>query len=138
MPFDQPLAQKIEILSDLNAARQVEEQIIREVESFGYDQQAAFALRLALEEAIVNAHKHGNRRAPDKHIVVSYDIDSKRAIVRVRDEGEGFCPNSLPDPTSPDRIPLPSGRGVMLMRAYLDKVTYNDAGNEVELIKENS
>jgi serine/threonine-protein kinase RsbW len=137
MPFgEEPLPHQIVIPSDLHVARQVEEQIVRQTEPLGYSSQCAFAIRLALEEAIVNAHKHGNGGDPNKRIIVSYDIRPDRAVVRVRDEGKGFDPHGVPDPTSPDRIPLPDGRGIMLMRAYLDEVTYNEQGNEVELVKE--
>ena len=139
MCFDpKPLAHQVVILSNLHAARQVEELILRETEIFGYSPECAFAIRLALEEAVVNAHKHGNRCDPCKHIIVSYEVHPNRVTVRVRDEGPGFDPNQIPDPTSPDRIALPNGRGIMLMRAYLDDVTFNPQGNEVQLVKEKS
>jgi serine/threonine-protein kinase RsbW len=139
MSFDpKPLAHQVVILSNLQAARQVEELILRETETFGYSPECAFAIRLALEEAVVNAHKHGNRCDPGKHIIVSYEVHPSRVTVRVRDEGPGFDPDRIPDPTSPDRISLPNGRGIMLMRAYLDDVAFNDQGNEVQLIKEKS
>jgi serine/threonine-protein kinase RsbW len=137
MPFDsQPLPHQIVIDSDLQAARRVEDLILREAERLGYSAECAFAVRLALEEAVVNAHKHGNRADRTKHITVSYDVRPGRIIVRVRDEGGGFDPCAVPDPTTPDRISLPNGRGLMLMRAYLDDVCYNEQGNEVQLVKE--
>jgi len=107
-------------------------------EGFGYSEESAFAIRLALEEAIVNAHKHGNGGDPSKTITISYDINENRAIIRVKDEGKGFEPAMVPDPTAPDRISLPTGRGIMLMQTYLDNVCYNEQGNEVQLVKENS
>lgn len=136
VPFDQPLAHHVVITSDLHAARDVEEQVLRLAESLGYSRQCAFAIRLSLEEAIVNAHRHGNRCDPQKKITISYQIDGKRAVIRIRDEGPGFDPASVPDPTCPDRICLPNGRGLMLMRCYLDEVAYNKQGNEVQLVKE--
>ena len=139
MPFDsQPLPRKIVIPNDLHAARQIEDRIVRETEALGYSSRCAFAIRLALEEAMVNAHKHGNGRDPVKRIVVAYDITPARVVVRVRDEGRGFDPVLVPDPTTPNRIPLPDGRGIMLMRSYLDEVTFNERGNEVQLVKERS
>lgn len=133
-----PLSHQVAIPSSLHAARCIEEQLLSITEGFGYSEESAFAIRLALEEAIVNAHKHGNDGDPSKTIIISYDINEKRAIVRVKDEGKGFEPATVPDPTAPDRISLPTGRGIMLMRAYLDEVRYNKEGNEVQLIKENS
>ena len=126
------------IPSELHAAREIEETIVAEVEKFGYPEESAFALRLALEEAIVNAHKHGNGSDPNKQIVVSYEVNPHRLVIRVRDQGKGFDPSVIPDPTQPNRISLPYGRGIMLMRAYLDEVSYNQQGNEVQLIKERS
>jgi serine/threonine-protein kinase RsbW len=137
MSFDpQPLPNQIVIDSDLQAARRVEDLILREAERMGYSPETGFAIRLALEEAVVNAHKHGNGADRSKHITVSYDVKPTRIIVRVRDEGAGFDPRMVPDPTAPDRISLPNGRGLMLMRAYLDDVCYNEQGNEVQLVKE--
>ncbi len=136
VPFDQPLPHRIVITSDLHAARDVEEQVLRLTESLGYSRECAFAIRLSLEEALVNAHRHGNRGDTHKKIVISYQIDRQHAVIRVRDEGAGFDPGTVPDPTCPDRICLPNGRGIMLMRSYLDEVCYSPAGNEVQLVKE--
>ncbi len=136
VPFDHVLPEQIVIASDLHAARNVEEQVVRLIESLGYSKESAFAIRLSLEEALVNAHRHGNKGDASKKICVSYQIDRRRAIIRIRDEGAGFDPAEVPDPTCPERICLPNGRGLMLMRSYLDEVTYNPPGNEVQLVKE--
>lgn len=139
MPFDpRPLPHKAVIASDLHAARRLEDRIIAETDALGYGQQCAFAIRLALEEAMVNAHKHGNRNDPNKRIIINYDVNARQTVIRIRDEGGGFDPNLVPDPTAPDRVSLPNGRGIMLMRAYVDQVAFNDRGNEVQLVKERS
>ncbi|NLX14423.1 MAG: ATP-binding protein [Phycisphaerales bacterium] len=130
------LPNEIAIPSDLHAARRIEETIVRLADKMGYSKECSFAIRLALEEAMVNAHKHGNRGNPDKKIIISYDVTPQRIVVRIRDEGPGFDPRRIPDPTQPERIPLPNGRGIMLMRAYLDEVTYNEQGNEIQMVKE--
>lgn len=132
----QPLPHTVVIASDLAAAREVEEQILKETERMGFSKECGFAIRLALEEAIVNAHRHGNRGDAAKTLTISYHVDANRMTVRVRDEGCGFDPEGIPDPTHPDRIALPNGRGIMLMRAYLDDVQFNAKGNEVTLVKE--
>lgn len=135
--FDsQPLPHQKVIPSDLCAARKVEEEILGLTDGLGYSPECGFAVRLALEEAIVNAHKHGNKSDPDKRIHISYQVDRQRVIVRVRDEGPGFNPGTLPDCTAPDRLSLPNGRGIMLMLAYMDSVCFNEQGNEVQLVKE--
>jgi serine/threonine-protein kinase RsbW len=139
MPFEpEVLPHKVVIPSNLRAAREIEEQIVCLAEGMGYSREESFAIRLALEEAMVNAHKHGNCGDLSKMITVSYDVNPQRIVVRIADEGKGFDPNDIPDPTAPDRIALPNGRGLMLMRAYLDDVAFNETGNAVQLVKEKS
>lgn len=139
MPFKpKELPHQVVVPSNLRAAREIEEQIVCLAEKAGYSKEASFAIRLAIEEAIVNAHKHGNQNDTRKTITVSYEVGAQRIVVRIRDEGTGFDPEHIPDPTAPERLPLPNGRGIMLMRAYLDQVTYNEQGNEVQLVKEKS
>jgi len=133
-----PLPHQVVIPSDLGAGQTIGDEILREAEACGYSPECSFAIRLAVEEAVVNAHKHGNKSDPAKKIVISYRVDPQRIVVRVRDEGPGFDPGNLPDCTAPDRISLPCGRGVMLMRAYMDEVSFNKQGNEVQLVKEKS
>jgi serine/threonine-protein kinase RsbW len=132
------LPHKVVIPSNLRAAREIEEQIVCLAEGAGYSREASFAIRLALEEAMVNAHKHGNCGDLNKMITISYEVNPQKITVRIADEGKGFDPNNIPDPTVPDRIALPNGRGLMLMRAYLDEVSFNETGNVVQLVKEKS
>ena len=106
-------------------------QILREVAACGFDEDARFGIKLALEEALNNAVRHGNHEDPNKRIIVRYCVTPETVTICVRDEGEGFCPGGIPDPTSPDRISLPSGRGIMLMRAYMSDVHYRCNGREV-------
>ncbi|MHC4063482.1 MAG: ATP-binding protein [Planctomycetota bacterium] len=127
----------IEIPSTLSDAKKPEEIILREVIRCGYSEDAAFAIKLALEEAMTNAVKHGNRNDDTKRIVVRYCVTPDRAVILVRDEGQGFSPDGVPDPTQPDRLPLPNGRGIMLMRAYMTELLFRAGGAEVCLIKRN-
>ncbi len=126
------------INSDLKAARGVEEKLLRAVECCGYGEAARFAIKLALEEAINNAIKHGNKGDPRKTVDVSFQIDAKCAVITIADEGKGFDPDSVPDPTADENLEKPSGRGIMLMRAYMDEVRYNEAGNQVTMTKRNA
>jgi serine/threonine-protein kinase RsbW len=123
------------IHSDLDAARAAEEEILQEVERQGYRSEEAFAIRLSLEEAITNAVKHGNKNDPSKHIRIRYRVAPDKTVICVADDGTGFDPNHVPDPTSPARLSLPNGRGIMLMRAYMDEVHYSCKGNEIRLVK---
>ncbi len=94
-----------------------------------------FAVRLCLEEAIVNGIKHGNQHDPTKHVRLRYRIEGDAFLAEVQDEGEGFDPHDLPDPTDPEHLDRPSGRGVFLMRRYMTWIRFNDRGNCVTLCK---
>jgi len=127
----------IEVPSTLNDAKRPEAVILREVNRCGYNEDAAFAIKLALEEAMINAVKHGNRNDRTKRITVRYSVTPEQTVILVRDQGRGFAPGVIPDPTRPDRLPLPNGRGIMLMRAYMTRLYYRAGGCEVCLIKRN-
>jgi len=70
--------------------------------------------------------------------VVRYYVDPRRVVVMVRDEGRGFCPENVPDPTAEENLERPNGRGIMLMHSYTTRVCYNRTGNEVWMLKEKS
>jgi serine/threonine-protein kinase RsbW len=123
------------IPTDLLAARELAEDILSHVEARGGGEEVRFAIRLALEEALSNAVKHGNRFDPEKKITVSTCLGADRADITVADEGEGFDPGGVPDPTVDENLEKPCGRGIMLMRAYMDEVEYNDRGTEVHMVK---
>ncbi len=125
------------IPSSTAAARQVASQVVAEAEAHGYCPEAVFAIKLALEEALTNAIKHGNRRDPAKMVRFEYTISPTRTEIRIVDEGGGFDPTDLPDPTADENLECPTGRGIMLMRAYMDHVEFNACGNAVRMIKYN-
>ena len=127
----------VEVPSTLQDAKKPEAVILREVRRCGYSQDATFAIKLALEEAIINAVKHGNHNDESKTVTVRYCVTPEQTVIVVRDQGGGFEPDKVPDPTAPDRLSLPDGRGIMLMRAYLTDLWYSPCGREVCLIKRN-
>jgi CheY-like chemotaxis protein len=127
-------------------------------DAWGIDRTDRLRSGTAFEEALLNALYHGNlevssdlkevdhtafyklveeRRTSspwqDRRIHVTVKLTSQEVEVAIRDEGPGFDPAKLPDPTDPENLDRPCGRGVMLMRAFMDDVTYNDQGNEVVL-----
>ena len=128
---------KVVIPTELKAAKTVADEVLRQVKRQRYGPEARFAIKLALEEALVNALRHGNQCRPETHVVVEYDVGARRTVIQITDEGCGFDPDSLPDPTADENLECPCGRGVMLMRVYMDEVRYNRRGNSVRLIKRN-
>lgn len=86
-----------------------------------------------LSEAVINAMVHGNQLDTDKLVIVNAEVDQRRIVWTVTDEGEGFSPNQLPDPTAPENLEALTGRGVFIMKQLADQCIFNDRGNEIEL-----
>jgi serine/threonine-protein kinase RsbW len=123
--------------SCLHRARDVENEILSACEKHHYSEGDLFALKLALEEALVNAVKHGNQLDPNRTVRVHYRVCDQRADITVEDQGTGFNPAELPDPTACENLERCSGRGILLMRAYMSSVVFNPQGNKVTLTKFN-
>ena len=124
------------IPSDTAAGMQAQNRILKTLERLGYTDRDLFGMRLALEEALVNAIKHGNKLSDDKVVRVRCELGDERARVVIRDEGEGFDPGGVPDPTADENLDRPCGRGIMLMRSFMTEISYADRGREVTLVKE--
>lgn len=125
----------IHIPSDTAAGQAVQERIIGALEQREFSPRDVFSVRLALEEALVNAIKHGNGMDPDKQVHVRCRINSDCVRIEVEDEGPGFTLTDVPDPTAEENLEKPCGRGIMLMRAFMDIVEYTARGNGVVLEK---
>ena len=124
------------VLPSVPESREVVERAVMEaLERRGCGEEVLFAVRLALEEAVVNAIRHGNKLDPDKKILVSYLVEDARVTISVEDEGPGFDLDSVPDPTAEENLEADHGRGILLMRVYMDQVVYNEKGNRVTLTK---
>jgi len=93
-------------------------------------------IKLALNEAVANAMVHGNRRNPDKNIEVGWACtDGRELLLTVTDEGEGFDPTRVPDPTSDDKIFRGGGRGLFLIRQLMDHVEFRKGGRQIVISK---
>lgn len=119
------------IRSELRETQVPKDRILDALRRNNFDEEAVFAVKLALEEALTNAVKHGNQCDPCKCVTVRYAVDDEKAVIAIQDQGAGFAPDTVPDCTSPERLPVPNGRGIMLIRAYMDEVCYADDGREV-------
>jgi serine/threonine-protein kinase RsbW len=123
------------IKSDLAEARQVQEQIEQALRHHRYAERDIFGIKLALEEALVNAIKHGNQLDRTKKVEIVYQVTTVQFEIHITDEGTGFDPTDVPDPTAAENLERPSGRGLMLMRHYMSDVHYNERGNKVRMTK---
>lgn len=126
---------RIRIPSDTAAGHSVQERIVNRMEQLDFPPRDVFGVRLALEEALVNAIKHGNRMDKDKHVEVFCQIHDQKIHIEIEDQGAGFKPEEIPDPTSDENLERPGGRGLLLMRSFMNLVEYNDRGNKVILEK---
>jgi serine/threonine-protein kinase RsbW len=126
---------EVVIPSDPLAARELQAQIERALHAHHFDEREIFSIRLALEEALVNAIKHGNQADRNKKVHVCYRIDANRFDVRIRDEGPGFDPGDVPDPLAAENLERPCGRGLLLMRHYMTEVIFRAPGNQVSMTK---
>jgi len=126
---------EITIPSDLDYMHSVLSYMLERVAEFGIAEPASCNLLVALDEAITNAIKHGNKSDPEKKVKIVAELSAEEARFTIRDEGDGFNPAGVPDPTDPDRLLNPHGRGILFMNHIMDEVHYNERGNEITLIK---
>ena len=126
---------ELQICSDPAEAHRVQDEIEQALKEHEYTEKEIFSIKLALEEALVNAIKHGNGLDPQKEVQVACQISDEKVRIIIEDEGNGFRPQDVPDPTDDENLEKPCGRGIMLMRAFLSVVEYNERGNRVVLEK---
>ncbi|MFO0869059.1 MAG: ATP-binding protein [Pirellulales bacterium] len=125
-----------QIPSTPTEGKQIVDALLVKLNELGWEEHDVFGIHLAVEEALVNAIKHGNQDNPEKFVDVILRLSSERFHIQVTDQGAGFNPGDVPDPTDDDNIDLPSGRGLMLMRSFMSLVEYNDKGNSVTMAKD--
>lgn len=123
------------IPNDTAEAREVQERIVGLLEQNAWPMRECFGVRLALEEALVNAIKHGNRMEPDKKVYIACTLTSDEITVVIEDQGDGFKLEEVPDPTEDDNLEKPGGRGIMLIRSFMNSISYNDKGNRITMGK---
>jgi len=95
----------------------------------GFDEDDALNIGLAIREAAINAIVHGNESSPDLQVYVDLKASDEGFSASIRDEGEGFDPDAPPDPTETDNLLMTSGRGLLMMRAFVDEVEYSRREN---------
>lgn len=109
--------------------------LLEAIAEHGYPEASKFALRLAFEEAVMNAFRHGHKGLPPgTPIRLEWTVAGDHAEIAVEDQGPGFKPGDVPDPTLDENLETPTGRGIMLMRAYMSDVRYNARGNRITMV----
>lgn len=126
------------IPSDFAESRQVQSRILEELQRYGYAPDAIFAIKLALEEAIINAIKHGNKFDPAKVVRIEAHVSPQQTEIIIEDEGAGFERSSVPDPTADENLHSLHGRGLLLMESYMNEVNYSRGGRRIRLVRRNN
>lgn len=126
---------RFEISSDFIYIKQVNELITHMFHQTKLTNDEIAEFEYCLNEALMNAIEHGSRLDPTKVIHVSYLLKKDRLIIEIEDEGTGFDFTCVPDPTTAENIFSHRGRGIFIMKKYMDDVTYNDKGTKITLIK---
>ena len=125
----------LELPSDLTLMNSVLEYLLGRVAKLGMIEIEQSNLFVALDEAFVNAVKHGNRNDPEKLLRVTSELSEHEAIFTVEDEGDGFNVAEIPDPTDPANLFKSTGRGVLLIYNIMDEVEYSERGNRLKMVK---
>ena len=105
------------------------------MELLGFRQNDVLHVRLAMEEAVINSVKHGNRNDPSKQVSVRFEVSQAQVLLEVEDQGQGFDPSQVPDPTAQENLERASGRGIFLMRTFMTWIRFSERGNCVTLCK---
>jgi serine/threonine-protein kinase RsbW len=126
---------EFELPSDISLMNGVLHYLTERVAALGVIKPDASNLFIALDEAFVNAVKHGNRHDHQKLVRITADLSTKEARFTIEDEGEGFDVTGIPDPRDPENLFKTSGRGVLLIYNIMDEVEYNDRGNRLTMVK---
>ena len=126
-----------EFASNFDTGCDVQKQILDEVKRHGFNTNSLFATRLALEEALVNAIKHGNKLDPAKKVIVEAKVTPERVEIEIEDEGPGFRRSAVPDPIAEENLCKCSGRGILLIEAYMNSVKWSRGGRRVKMVRYN-
>lgn len=135
MASEAPISCSIVVDSKPSAVVEVCKEILTKLETHRFGKDDIFAVHLTLEEAFLNAVKHGNKMDPAKKVRIDYSVDSDKVEISITDEGNGFVPDAVADPRIGPGLFEPGGRGLLLMSAYMDTVKYNQRGNSVLMVR---
>lgn len=126
---------EFELPSAISPMHSILDYLLKRVEKLGVVKPEQSNLFVALDEAFVNAVKHGNKFDAQKLVRITAELSSREASFTVEDEGEGFDVNSIPDPLDPENLFKTSGRGVLFIYNIMDEVKYNERGNRLTMVK---
>ena len=121
-------------LESVNKAEEMADQIAARA---GFDEDTRSGVSMAVREGMINGILHGNAYDANKRVNLSFEQNDQELVITITDEGKGFVPDEVPDPLAPENLLKTSGRGIFLMRAFMDEVRFRklNPGTEIILIK---
>jgi len=131
------MIRNFKIESKLSNLRIVEKTVDEITQEIGISYNSYGKILVSLLEAVNNAIIHGNTSSPEKFVSISINFKNGKLKIKVKDEGKGFSPESVPDPTTPDNIEEVNGRGVFIMTRLADEIKYTKKGNSVTMVFNN-
>ena len=138
MGGSQPSQVSYTLESSLDSVNRVEQTAEEMARKAGLEEEEIYRVAMAVREAAVNAVLHGNSYDPEKQITASFEQTADSLVIRIADQGKGLNPETLPDPLAPENILRPSGRGIFLIRRFMDEVRIRSApegGIEISMTK---
>jgi len=130
-----PISRSMVVGSVPSAIFGVCSRLLSELEANNFSEEDIFAVHLSLQEAFLNGISHGNKMDLDKGVKIDYLVGSDKVEISMMDEGDGFDPESVPDPRCEENLYKSKGRGLLLMRSYMDTVKFNERGNGVHMVR---
>lgn len=125
----------LELPNDLGAIERSVDYLLARCRDAGFDEaRLRLNFRVGVAEALANAMMYGNDRDPGKRVRLEARVSAHRIRVRITDEGAGFDPDALPDPTLPQNVSRPEGRGLYLIQELMDEVSFNEQGNSIVMV----
>lgn len=135
MTLNSPFTHSVVLESIPSAGLETCAKILAELKANKFDKDNIFAVQLAIEEAFTNAVKHGNKMDPSKEVKIEYSVTPEKVDVCISDQGTGFVPDKIADPRYGDNLYKTGGRGLFLIRSYMDTVEFNERGNCLRMVK---
>ena len=137
--MEKPGAKKLEfaLSSTMDSVAEIEAAAEKLAADAGIDEDARFGFTMAVREAVVNAVLHGNEYDPAKKVRASFENTGKSLVISIADQGPGLDPDKIPDPLAPENLLRGTGRGIFLIRSFMDEVHFRQIhpGTEVTLVK---
>ncbi|MEZ5429113.1 MAG: ATP-binding protein [Pyrinomonadaceae bacterium] len=130
---------KISISSKIESIDKAVVEAVKFATEIGVGEDALFGIDMAVREVVANAVKHGNKLDENKQVEITFISSDKGFEVTVRDFGEGFAVEDVPDPTNPENLLKANGRGILFMRSFMDRVewfNHEEGGMLVKMLKE--